>query len=76
MNGRKIFNYEIKLNWAQQNTQQPQQPQQVQQVQQSPQQSQSKDDTADHFHVFVGDLARDINDEMLSKAFGGFGTMS
>ena len=74
MNGRKIFNYEIKLNWAQQNTQQPQQQQQVQQ--QSPQQSQSKDETADHFHVFVGDLARDINDEMLSKAFGVFGTMS
>ncbi|KAI7855782.1 hypothetical protein BDC45DRAFT_480459 [Circinella umbellata] len=73
MNGRKIFNYEIKLNWAQQNTQQPQQ---VQQVQQSPQQSQSKDETSDHFHVFVGDLARDINDEMLSKAFGCFGTMS
>ncbi|KAI8146806.1 hypothetical protein BJV82DRAFT_599931 [Fennellomyces sp. T-0311] len=59
MNGRKIFNYEIRLNWAQQNVPQ-----------------QQKEDTSDHFHVFVGDLARDVTDEMLTKAFANFGTMS
>ncbi|KAL0086784.1 hypothetical protein F4703DRAFT_1848620 [Phycomyces blakesleeanus] len=59
MNRRKIFNYEIKVNWAQ--------PGQGTQV---------KEDTASHFHVFVGDLSPDINDEMLSKAFSAFTTMS
>ncbi|KAI9243401.1 hypothetical protein BDA99DRAFT_530510 [Phascolomyces articulosus] len=76
MNGRKFFNHEIKLNWAQQNAQQQSQQQQSQPRQPQPQQQQGGEDTSDHFHVFVGDLARDINDEMLSKAFANFGTMS
>ncbi|KAI8394203.1 uncharacterized protein BYT42DRAFT_609938 [Radiomyces spectabilis] len=57
MNGRKIFNYEIKVNWAQQG-------------------GPVKENTADHFHVFVGDLAPEITNEMLQKAFAGFGTLS
>ncbi|ORZ19704.1 hypothetical protein BCR42DRAFT_371416 [Absidia repens] len=57
MNGRKIFNHEIKVNWAQTG-------------------SAAKEDTSNHFHVFVGDLAPEITDEMLVKAFSAFGTMS
>jgi nucleolysin TIA-1/TIAR len=36
----------------------------------------TKEDTTNHFHVFVGDLAAEINDEKLSQAFSEFGTMS
>ncbi|ORY96609.1 hypothetical protein BCR43DRAFT_491972 [Syncephalastrum racemosum] len=57
MNGRKIFNHDIRLNWAQ-----------------GPQAQ--KGDTASHFHIFVGDLAPEITDDMLVKAFSNFGTMS
>ncbi|KAI8341689.1 hypothetical protein BC941DRAFT_449076 [Chlamydoabsidia padenii] len=57
MNGRKIFNHEIKVNWAQPNTP-------------------IKEDTSNHYHVFVGDLAPEITDDMLVKAFSAFGTMS
>ena len=35
-----------------------------------------KEDTSEHFHVFVGDLAREVTDDMLTKAFANFGTMS
>ncbi|KAI7874616.1 uncharacterized protein EV154DRAFT_569687 [Mucor mucedo] len=60
MNGRKIFNYEIRANWAQQaNNNQVQ-----------------KEDTASHFHVFVGDIAPEITDDALVQAFSVFGTMS
>ncbi|KAI9314768.1 hypothetical protein BX666DRAFT_1963384 [Dichotomocladium elegans] len=54
LNGQKLFDLELKLNWAQ---------------------PQSKE-SDEHFHVFVGDLAREINDDMLAKAFSGFNTMS
>lgn len=37
---------------------------------------QSKEDTANHFHVFVGDLAPEITSQDLSKAFAVFGTLS
>lgn len=33
-------------------------------------------DTQGHFHVFVGDLSPEVNDEVLQKAFGAFGTLS
>ncbi|CAO3659908.1 unnamed protein product [Rhizopus stolonifer] len=62
MNGRKIFNYEIRANWAQPSAAVA--PQAV------------KEDTTNHFHVFVGDLAAEINDEKLLQAFAAFGTMS
>ncbi|KAI7887192.1 RNA-binding domain-containing protein [Lichtheimia hyalospora FSU 10163] len=37
---------------------------------------QSKDNGSENFHVFVGDLAREINDDMLASAFSNFGTMT
>ncbi|KAL7314775.1 hypothetical protein PS15m_006302 [Mucor circinelloides] len=58
MNGRKIFNYEIRANWAQQSN------------------TVAKEDTANHFHVFVGDIAPEITDEALVQAFSVFGSMS
>ncbi|SAL97751.1 hypothetical protein [Absidia glauca] len=57
MNGRKIFNHGIKVNWALPG-------------------SSAKEDISSHFHVFIGDLAPEITDEMLVKAFSAFGTMS
>jgi nucleolysin TIA-1/TIAR len=57
LNGRKIFDAEVKVNWAYQGTQ-------------------NKEDTQHHHHVFVGDLGPEVNDEVLSKAFGAFGSMS
>ncbi|RCI01915.1 hypothetical protein CU098_011493 [Rhizopus stolonifer] len=58
MNGRKIFNYEIRANWAQQSN------------------HQAKEDTANHFHIFVGDIAPEITDEALYQVFSVFGSMS
>ncbi|KAF9581537.1 hypothetical protein BGW38_001411 [Lunasporangiospora selenospora] len=39
-------------------------------------QAAGKEDTASHFHIFVGDLSPEVNDESLSKAFSGFGSMT
>ncbi|ORX62138.1 hypothetical protein DM01DRAFT_1315507 [Hesseltinella vesiculosa] len=38
--------------------------------------AQVKEDTSSHFHVFIGDLAPEVTDEMLSKSFINFGSMS
>lgn len=57
LNGRKIFDTEIRVNWAYQGTQ-------------------NKEDTTNHFHVFVGDLSPEVSDDVLSKAFAAFGTLS
>lgn len=57
LNGRKIFDTEIRVNWAYQG-------------------SQNKEDTTGHYHVFVGDLSPEVNDEVLAKAFNAFGTLS
>lgn len=57
LNGRKIFDTEIRVNWAYQGTQ-------------------NKEDTTSHYHVFVGDLSPEVNDEVLHKAFSAFGTLS
>ncbi|KIY45376.1 polyadenylate-binding protein [Fistulina hepatica ATCC 64428] len=57
LNGRKIFDTEIRVNWAYQG-------------------QQNKEDTTGHYHVFVGDLSPEVNDEILAKAFSAFGTMS
>lgn len=35
-----------------------------------------KEDTATHFHIFVGDLSAEVDDQILGKAFSVFGTMS
>ncbi|KAM0790625.1 hypothetical protein ACM66B_004487 [Microbotryomycetes sp. NB124-2] len=57
LNGRKIFDMEIKCNWAYQNQAQ-------------------KEDLTNHYHVFVGDLSPEVNDEVLQKAFSAFGSLS
>ena len=57
LNGRKIFDTEIRVNWAYQG-------------------STSKEDTSNHFHVFVGDLSPEVNDQVLAKAFSAFGSLS
>ncbi|QUC22154.1 uncharacterized protein UV8b_06395 [Ustilaginoidea virens] len=36
----------------------------------------SKEDTSSHFHIFVGDLSNEVNDEILTQAFSAFGTVS
>jgi nucleolysin TIA-1/TIAR len=60
LNGRKIFDTEIKVNWAHQSN--------TNAVQ--------KEDLSSHFHVFVGDLSPELNDETLKKAFAAFGSLS
>jgi nucleolysin TIA-1/TIAR len=57
LNGRKIFDTEIRVNWAYQG-------------------QQNKEDTTNHYHVFVGDLSPEVNDDVLAKAFSAFGTLS
>lgn len=36
----------------------------------------SKEDTSNHFHIFVGDLSNEVNDEVMSQAFSAFGSVS
>lgn len=57
LNGRKIFDAEIRVNWAYQG-------------------QGSREDTQHHFHVFVGDLSAEVNDEVLGRAFGRFESLS
>lgn len=38
--------------------------------------SNNKEDTSSHFHVFVGDLSNEVNDEILLQAFSAFGSIS
>ncbi|KAJ3209278.1 hypothetical protein HDU67_006293 [Dinochytrium kinnereticum] len=35
-----------------------------------------KEDFTTHFHIFVGDLSPEVNDQVLAKAFSVFGSMS
>ncbi|KAI1305561.1 hypothetical protein EDD11_004946 [Mortierella claussenii] len=39
-------------------------------------QAAGKEDTASHYHIFIGDLSPEINDETLSNAFSAFGSMT
>ncbi|KAF9093170.1 hypothetical protein BGX23_003578 [Mortierella sp. AD031] len=39
-------------------------------------QAAGKEDTATHYHIFIGDISPEINDEALSQAFGVFGAMT
>ncbi|KAL7423794.1 E3 ubiquitin-protein ligase pub1 [Cryptotrichosporon argae] len=57
LNGRKLFDVEIRVNWAYQG-------------------QASREDTQHHFHVFVGDLSPEVNDDVLAKAFAAFGSLS
>ncbi|KAJ1924557.1 E3 ubiquitin-protein ligase pub1 [Tieghemiomyces parasiticus] len=36
----------------------------------------TREDTSAHFHIFVGDLSPEVNDQILQKAFMEFGNMS
>ncbi len=38
--------------------------------------SNNKEDTSNHFHIFVGDLSNEVNDEVLLQAFSAFGAVS
>lgn len=38
--------------------------------------SNNKEDTSGHFHIFVGDLSNEVNDEVLLQAFSAFGSVS
>jgi len=58
LNGRRVHNSEIKVNWAYQSN------------------SNNKEDTSSHFHIFVGDLSNEVNDEILLQAFSTFGSVS
>ncbi|KAI5807072.1 hypothetical protein EDC01DRAFT_625973 [Geopyxis carbonaria] len=58
LNGRRVHQSEIRVNWAYQSNQQ------------------NKEDTSNHFHIFVGDLSNEVNDEVLLQAFSAFGSVS
>jgi nucleolysin TIA-1/TIAR len=58
LNGRRIHQSEIRVNWAYQSNQS------------------NKEDTSNHFHIFVGDLSNEVNDDVLMQAFSAFGTIS
>ncbi|KAM3499608.1 hypothetical protein MY10362_007141 [Beauveria mimosiformis] len=38
--------------------------------------SSGKEDTSGHFHIFVGDLSNEVNDDILTQAFSAFGSVS
>ena len=57
LNGRKIFDTEIRVNWAYQG-------------------QQNKEDTPNHFNVFIGDLPPEVNDTVLAQVFTAFGSLS
>lgn len=58
LNGRRVHQSEIRVNWAYQSNQA------------------NKEDTTNHFHIFVGDLSNEVNDEVLTQAFSAFGSVS
>jgi len=64
LNGRRIFDHEIKVNWAHQNNKQPQEA------------GSGREDLSQHFHVFVGDLSPEVTDEIMRKAFAPFGSLT
>ncbi|KAG7529782.1 hypothetical protein FFLO_05422 [Filobasidium floriforme] len=94
LNGRKIFDTEIRVNWAYQTQSQTaalgatagagpnagvagvMAPMIGGTGQPGMLTNKGKEDTHNHFHVFVGDLSPEVNDEALTKAFGAFPTMS
>lgn len=57
LNGRTIFDCEIRCNWANQN-------------------QANKEDLTNHCHLFVGDLSPEVTDDILTKAFAAFGSLS
>ncbi|KAI8056088.1 hypothetical protein BDF22DRAFT_323542 [Syncephalis plumigaleata] len=35
-----------------------------------------KEDTTNHYQIFIGDLSAEVTDQLLAKSFGGFGSLS
>eukprot|EP01100_Stratorugosa_tubuloviscum_P012397 TRINITY_DN587_c0_g4_i1.p1 TRINITY_DN587_c0_g4~~TRINITY_DN587_c0_g4_i1.p1 ORF type:complete len:441 (+),score=210.74 TRINITY_DN587_c0_g4_i1:95-1417(+) len=56
LNNRKIYDQEIKVNWAHATMQ--------------------REDTSTHQHIFVGDLAPEVDDKILLQSFTKFGSCS
>ncbi|KAE8196843.1 hypothetical protein A4X06_0g4494 [Tilletia controversa] len=76
LNGRKLFDHEIRVNWAHQATNNGG-PAGNNGTAPGPHPSiPGSGPKADEAHVFVGDLAPEINDEALRKAFSAFGSLS
>ncbi|KAI8979722.1 hypothetical protein BDF20DRAFT_871259 [Mycotypha africana] len=57
LNGFKLLDYEIKVNWAQQGGREPT----------------FREEQPEHFQIFIGDLAPEVTDEVLTHAFATFG---
>jgi nucleolysin TIA-1/TIAR len=80
LNGRKIFDMEIKCNWAHQN-----QPSLARGhangngANGAPAHASNgapTDDSLSQYHVFVGDLSAEVNDQVLHQAFSAHGTLT
>ncbi|KAJ2464760.1 E3 ubiquitin-protein ligase pub1, partial [Coemansia sp. RSA 2322] len=66
LNGRGVFDYEIRVNWAFTSGG----------GSGSGSGFQMQEDTNNHFHIFVGDLSAEVNDQVLGKAFGVYPSVS
>ncbi|KAN0060921.1 hypothetical protein ACQY0O_006655 [Thecaphora frezii] len=66
LNGRNVFDSEIKVNWAKHS-----QHNGNQNIIQA-----GKEDASGSYHVFVGDLAPEINDAALRQAFSSFASLA
>jgi len=60
MSGKRVYDYELKVNWAAAGGGM----------------TGTKEDTSNHFHIFVGDLSPEVDDQTLWNAFTVFGTCS
>lgn len=76
LNGRRIFDTEIRVNWAYQNQQAGGAAGGGAAGMGVPGGGGPREDTHNHYHVFVGDLSPEVNDEALTRAFSAFPTMS
>ena len=86
LNGRKYFDTELKVDWATggNGASHPQGPADAMNgggggsgmMGGVPTPAGAKENTNNHFHVFVGDLSSEINDGMLRQAFQSFASIS
>lgn len=68
LNGRRLYDADIKVDWAASSLTQSGDPNGLSGV--------GKENTSHHFHIFVGDLAPEINEHMLRQSFQSFPTLS
>lgn len=76
LNGRKIFDMEIKCNWANQPMYNPARNLSGNGRHGAQVGNGASDDLFSYYHVFVGDLSAEVNDQVLHKAFSVFGTVT